>query len=748
MLLRNRFLAILAFVLVLIAGCAAPQEVVEVVERPAPPVAEAPAPSPSPEVAEPAPEAPAVEVGRFDTGKMWIFENPPIDYFAEAYGFRPDSAWFARARLGALRFADNCSASFVSPQGLVLTNHHCARESIAEVSREGEDLLENGFYADALAAEREVPELYVDQLLAIDDVTRRIETAARAVRGDDDKAQLISQKISEIEETMTAEAKAQDSTRYVEVVELYDGGRYAAYTFRRYDDVRLVMAPENKLGYFGGDADNFTYPRYSFDMALFRAYGPDGAPLATTNFFPWSSQGVREGEAVFVVGNPGTTDRLATVAELIYERDYELPQQIAALERRAEILRAYLDAREDEEGAAIDALRNTYFSVANSLKASRGQLEGLRDAALIARRAAAETTFRRDLAANDSLGRLYAEAFQDLEELQRSKQAVAPRQAAFTFFGTELGSHVLLRALYGWYYDTLKRRGLPPADLADLREDALEVEDLPAGIERELIALRLAEVRDVLGAADPTVRRILDGASADSVAARIVAGTALLDSTSFAQVFDSGYLGSGDPTVEVMNALAPLFFQLAQSQQNFANRQELLGGELARARLALYGTAVPPDASFSLRIADGVVAGYAYNGTEAPAFTTFFGLYNRHFSYPDDDWRLPERWLSPPAAFDLSTPLNLVTTNDITGGNSGSPLLNQNLELVGLVFDGNIESLPNTYIYLDDAARAIAVDARGILEALDDIYDADRIVLELTTGRLVTTEAEADAASR
>ena len=749
--MRRLFLlpGVLFVVLVLVAGCAsASQEVAVVTERPNAPTEAQTMPPPSPPVAQeqaPVPDY-AASIGRFDGGKMWTFDNPPLDYFEEAYGFRPDTSWFKKARLGALRFSTFCSASFVSPRGLVMTNHHCGRESVTEVSKEDENLLDKGFYARALEEERNVPELYVEQLIAIEDVTARVHAASRAVRGDNEKVQARKTKSEQVEKQMTGLLAAQDSTLRVQVIELYNGGQYAAYTFRRYDDVRLVMAPEKKLGYFGGDPDNFTYPRYSLDMSFFRVYDKDGEALETDDYFRWSTSGSRAGDPVFVIGNPGSTSRLGTVSELEFERDYTAPLQLEALERRAAALKQYLDAL--PEGEEDDALRNTYFSLTNSIKSSAGELGGLRDPALIARRAAAEEKLRHDMAPIDSLQQLYGGIFQDLEELQRSKKAVVSRMAAFSFFGSELGSRVVTRSLYGYYYDTMKKRGLPPSDLADIRKEALDFEDFPAGVEKKLIALRLQDIRQALGDSDPTFRKITGGLPIDSVAAKLAAATALTDSAGFAGVLDSGYLGSGDPTVEFIEALAPLYFTYAQQQQSFDNREALLNGQLAQARFALYGTAVPPDASFSLRIADGVVKGYTYNGTRAPAYTTFYGLYNHYYSYRSvsSDWDLPERWLNPPPTFDHTTPINLVTTNDITGGNSGSPLLNQNLEVVGLIFDGNIESLPNTYLYTDETARAVSVDARGILEALDEIYDADRIVLELTTGRMVATEDEADNA--
>ena len=269
--------------------------------------------------------------------------------------------------------------------------------------------------------------------------------------------------------------------------------------------------------------------------------------------------------------------------------------------------------------------------------------------------------------------------------------------------------------------------------MAEVRKEALGIEDFPVEVEAKLIALRLEEIRNALGEADPTVTRIAQGQPIDSVAARIAEGTALSDSAAYAELLSGGYLGSGDVTVEVINALAPLYFAAQDQDRSFVNREELLNSRMVLARCALYGSAAPPDANATLRISDGTVRGYAYNGTYAPAFTTYFGLYDHHVSYAEmgEAWQLPDSWQTPPAAFDLATPLNLVSTNDIAGGNSGSPLLNSNLEVVGLVFDGNIESLPNTYLYTDSTARTVSVDSRGILEALEHIYGAHRIVQEL-----------------
>ncbi len=301
--------------------------------------------------------------------------------------------------------------------------------------------------------------------------------------------------------------------------------------------------------------------------------------------------------------------------------------------------------------------------------------------------------------------------------------------------------------MYGYAYALLSQRGAPQETLNGIKNDAAEIKDFPDEVEKAFVLARLNEIRKYLGPTDPTLRGILQGRTPEALAAELVDSTALTDSSRFFTMLDDGYLSSRDISVPIINALGPLYFTLGQQNGSFADREENLSARLARGRLDVFGEDVPPDATFSLRLSDGVVKGYAYNGTYAPYKTTFYGLFDHFYTYgAGSEWDLPEGWEEKPAGFDLSTPLNLVSTNDITGGNSGSPLLNANLELVGLIFDGNIESLPNEYVYREATGRAISVDARGILEVLDDVFDADRIVLELVGNTFVETEDEADAA--
>ena len=733
----KRLSILLALVAFLAAGCASGRETAVVTERAEEPV------RPTEEVVtvpeSPQPGAAAVEVGRFDTGKMWTFDNPPLDYFEETYGFRPDSQWFAHARLGTLRLP-NCTASFVSPSGLILTNHHCARSSITDVEQAGENLLDDGFYAATLTSEREVEDLYAEQLIEIRDITEDVYDIP-AGADDEDEAETRALRAEQIEERLDREAKDRDSTLTVEVIELYNGGQYSAYTFRRYEDVRLVMAPHLSIGAFGGDPDNFTYPRYSLDFSFLRAYGADGEPLASPDHFEWSTEGADEGDAVFVVGNPGTTSRLNTISQLLFERDYNLPQALDILGTRMDILAEYIEQHPDQ--VQEYDLRNAHHQISNQVKKNEGELAGLRDPMLIARRQAAENQLQREIAAVDSLQEEYGRVIQAIRVLQGSKEAAAAAGGAFTFFASPtIDSHVLVRSVYGYIISMMMQRGVGQDQVEELRETALDIENWPEELETEMLAARLRELRTYLGNSDPTVNRVLQGRSPHAVAEQIVANTALTDSASYADLLEDGYLSSGDPTVALAQALTPLFFSLQQQVNGLQNREQALNAAFARARFAIHGADIPPDATFSLRIADGVVASYPYNGTTAPPFTTFYGMYGHYYSYNgvSDEWSLPESWLTPPEDFDRSIEVNLVSTNDITGGNSGSPLLNADLEVVGLIFDSNIDALQNTYIYLDERGRAVSVDSRGILEALDDMYSADRLVEELTTGRLVQSE--------
>ncbi|MEK9508703.1 S46 family peptidase [Gemmatimonadota bacterium Y43] len=718
---------------------------------PAPPVRTDTEPGPVPAAGAPLvrPAAPApfgvdldtVRAGEFDQGRMWTFDVPPAEHFASSYGIDADSAWFARARLGALRIP-SCSASFVSPHGLVMTNHHCARDFVSQVSEEGENLLDDGFYARSLAEERPVEDFEADQLVAIVDVTAEIDDAVGDRRGGERSAR-IEEKSEEIVERLLEERGGEDAGYKVEIVSLYNGGRHSAYVFRSYTDVKLVMAPELQIGFFGGDPDNFTYPRYNLDFAFFRVYDGD-APLQTDEYFPLSTEGVSEGDPVFIVGNPGSTSRLQTVAELVFRRDVSDRAVLTFLEDRAEVFEEYIESWPDE--AEEYDLRNVLFGILNSQKAYTGQLEGLADPVILARRTDTEQAFQAAIEADPMLAEEYGSLIAEMAEIQASKRAAADGFGAFLALSVDdYASPTLHRALIAFQIVNMRQQGAPETATADLMEQLMAVTNKPTTLDQMLVEARIRDFISAYGEDTRWLLTLLGGRTPEGAAAVVVEGSMLADSASAVEAVRTGTLDVNDPAMRFVGAYVPAFVRFQQVVGEAGQRESEIAARLGRARYAVYGTDVPPDATFSLRIADGVVQGYPYNGTRAPSVTTFFGMYDRHHAFapeyaesPEDSpWALPDRWATPPSGLDLSTPVNFVSTVDIIGGNSGSPVLNADLEVVGVVFDGNIESLPGDYIFLPEFNRSVTVDARAILEALEHAWQMPELVRELTEGARV-----------
>ena len=683
-----------------------------------------------------------VEARRFDNGKMWTFEAPPIDYFRQAYDISADSMWFQRARLGALRIP-GCTASFASTNGLMLTNHHCARSHVTDVSRPSENLLQNGFYASTLDEERRAPNMHADQLISIRDVTAQVERAVAGAQTPAERAQARQEAIQQIQQRITDERGGAEANIHVDVIPFYSGAQYSAYIYRRYEDVRLVMAPELQIGYFGGDTDNFTYPRYNLDMALFRVY-EDGEPLENEHHFSWAEEGSRPGDPVFVVGNPGSTLRLETMAQLRFRRDVREPAVLDFLQSRVSALQAYLD----ETDEASDQIDNTLFGLQNAGKLYRGRVKALSDPYIMARRQDDEDDFLDAITSSPELQQQYGGLIDSMAAIQEQKRDYADAYQAFLLLGNpSYSSATLQRALHAQRYLSRRSAGASDGQLQQLRQRLLGVGAQPEGVDRRLLSQRLRDFQSYFGSDHPIVEAALQGQSPEVVAQRIFNNSVLADSAQTAEALDVGSLTSDDPAIQFVEAFRPRYQEYQSAWAGLSARQQEVARQLGQARFAIYGTDIPPDASFSLRIADGVVRSYEYNGTVAPPYTTFYGLYEHYAMHgPGSEWDLPERWQSPPDGFDRATPVNLISSNDITGGNSGSPLLNADLELVGLIFDGNIEGLAGDYIYMpDQGMRTVSVDVRGMIEALDEIYDADRLVLEVMDGPFVESESAADA---
>jgi hypothetical protein len=687
-----------------------------------------------------------IRAGRFDMGKMWPFEYAPLQYFSETYGFDADAEWLRRARLAVLR-VPGCSASFVSPDGLVVTNHHCVRNAITQITAAGESLLDDGFFARDLAAERRIPNYYADQLIAIEDVSAEVIAATDPVRDDAERQRVRRATLDRIEQRLRQQ-HAGGFAIHVQIIPLYQGGRYSAYVFRRFTDVRMVAAAELLLGFFGGDPDNFTYPRYALDFAFLRVYDERGEPYRPEQHFAWGAAGVAEGDAVFVIGNPGATSRLTTMAQLEFFRDVMLPAQIALFSSRLAALHAFYDA-DPARGEALN-IRNRAFSISNTLKAATGRLDALHQPLVMARRAVAERQFLDSLRARPALQLQYGDVVERLAAVQQRKQALGREYGAFLQFGSAAYWPATLRRGVAAHELLAGRAAGAPADtLAARTQRLLRIGDNPRDLELDFLAGQFTDLQRSLGAADTIVRVALGGRTARDAAAAMLHGSVLADSAAVATAVAAGTLTMADPAVRLAVLMAPRQAAFAGEFGRLSAEESELQARLGQARFEIYGTSMPPDGTFSPRITDGVVSRYEYNGTLAPPYTTFYGMYDRYHSFgPGSDWDLPSRWLPAPPGLDLGTPLNFVSTADTYGGNSGSPAVTPRLEIVGLNFDRNIQGLSRDYIYLPERGRNIMVDVRAIGAALDAVYDLHRVLLEVTTGRLYRTEAEADAARR
>ncbi len=663
-----------------------------------------------------------VEAGLFDMGKMWTFDYAPADYFAKTYNFTPDEKWFENARLAALRFGNGCSASFVSPDGLVMTNHHCARGSGFKVQRPGENFNENGFYALKASEERRVEDLFVDQLVKIEDITARVLTAMSKENSDAAQVVIRDKELAAIKKEYSE--KPEWKGLEIQSVQFYNGGKFSLYGFKRYTDVRLVFMPELHLGFFGGDYDNFTYPRYDLDCSFFRVYDDTGKPIKSEHYFKFNQNGPNEGEPVFVIGNPGTTLRLSTISDLEFRRDKQLPLNLELYKKISLMYQAY------NEKAKSDSIINIIFGLENSWKATNAEYGGLKDPCVLARKASFENQFKKAVQNKSSLSsNLYY-----WDEIEKANKELSRIYDEYSILNTTRLSGQLLQFAQGTV--SVVTIGVEPA-----RKDALKKRlstfTVPKEIELEqqMIAIHLQVALNKLGKDHPYVKAVLNGKTPEEASKEIIQNTRLKDAQFRAEVLskDSAALWSiNDPLLNLAKLSAPRFNTLSLIYREMQSKLFAYRSKIGRMLFDIYGTQIPPDATFSLRINDGVVKGYEYNGTIAPPFTTFFGLYDRNYSFSKKyPFTLPKRWENPPMEL-LKTRMNFVTTNDIIGGNSGSAMVNKNLEVVGLVFDGNIESNLGRFIFIPEENRAVGVHSGGMLAALKYIYKANRLLDELT----------------
>jgi hypothetical protein len=529
-----------------------------------------------------------------ELGRMWTFEKLPLAWFKEAYDFEPSAQWLEQVRLSALKFGRGCSSSFVSPRGLIMTNHHCARDAVAKASPKDQDWLGDGFFAKALEDEVKLAGMEVRQLVAMREVTKEMNDGLEGLAD----ASARSQKLLENRRKILADAKEQAADLEHQVIDLYQGGMYQLYSSKVYKDIRLVASPHLQCAKFGGDPDNFTYPRFSLDFAFVRAWENDRPVDSSKHYFKWRTEGPKEGETVFVVGNPGSTGRLKSIAQMEYLRDVQYPRVVESLEGRLAQMNQQA-AADPEKGKG---LRAAILGLENNRKAIAGYLDGLRNEKVMAVKRAAEQQARDKVAADASLVARLGDPWAELEALHARKRAIA------------------------------------------------------AGEEK----------------ADADERKVLQ------------------------------------------------------------DQEAALEKRVGEAFFAIYGTAIAPDATLSLRLSDGVVKSFPSNGTIAPWFTSLYGLYARHTEFGGKDpFHLPQVWLDREKVLDLRTPFNLVSTCDIIGGNSGSAMIDTQARVVGLIFDGNIESLGNNFVFTDDVARSVSVHPAIIITALRQVYDRPHLADEL-----------------
>ncbi|HZI87747.1 MAG TPA: S46 family peptidase [Pyrinomonadaceae bacterium] len=674
----------------------------------------------------------AVPVFAVDEG-MWPFNNVPRADIKRKYGFEVTDEWLKKAQLASVRFNNGGSGSFVSPNGLVLTNYHIVEDIVGELSSSEKDYAKEGFVASTQADELKAPSLELNVLESIEDVTSRINDAVKPGMSPAEANTARRAQITAIESE-----SAQATGLRSDVVTLYQGGQYNLYRYKKYTDVRLVFVPEFQSAFFGGDPDNFNFPRYNLDMALVRVYEND-QPVKVTNYFKWSKVGAKAGDLVFVTGHPGSTSRLNTVAHLQSLRDVSIPLVLQMLETRRDMLKKYM-AQGDEQTRLA---QNELNSIENSIKVYKGQIAGLQDKSLMAKKLKAEEALRASINGDARRKQEYGDAWDAIAKAHKDYASYA-RERRFidlaAAFNTVLFNHA--RTLVRMADESAKPNAERLPEFTDARRASLELSLYStAPIHEDFEKLKLANslefMRSVYGPTHPLVQKVLKGKTSEGRADELIDGTKLKDPEFRKQLAAGGRKAldeSNDPMIELARSIDKEARETRKRYEDEVLSVERTGyGKIARALFETEGTKLYPDATFTLRLSYGAVKGYRENGKLVAPFTTLGGLYTRAAKFKHKfPYVLPPRWTERKTAINLKTPFNFVSTNDIIGGNSGSPTINTKGELVGLIFDGNIQSLVGNFDYDESVNRSISVDVRGMWEALRKVFQADQIVDELT----------------
>ncbi|MDR3634557.1 MAG: S46 family peptidase [Isosphaeraceae bacterium] len=666
---------------------------------------------------------------------MLVFNNLPLKQLRDKYNFEPTPAWVEHLRSAAVRFNSGGSGSFVSPDGLVMTNHHVGADTLQKISTKDKDYYKEGFHAKTYEEEVKAPDLELNVLVAIEDVTTRVNEAVKPGMTDAEAAKARRAAMATIEKESFDKSGLRS-----DVVTLYQGGQYHLYTFKKYTDVRLVFAPEFAIAFFGGDPDNFEYPRYDLDVCFFRAY-ENGKPAHPEHYLKWSPAGSKDGEPVFVAGHPGRTNRLNTVAHLEYLRDYAFPLTLDLLRDREAFLLDY--GKQGPEH--LRQSKEDLFGYQNSRKARVGGFQGLNDPALMARKADAEKALRARVEADPKMKEAYGGAWDRIAAAQKVSAEIGKR---YNFLERGFAFDSQLFQVARTLVRLAEEKGKPNADrLREYRDSALDslklqlFSEAPTypEYERAKLAHSLAFWKKTLGQDDPLVERVLRGRTPEQAAKDLVDGSKLAEVAErkrLAELGTEAIAQSNDPLIKLALAVDADARVLRKRYED--EIEGVLNAEyakIAKANFSIQGDRVYPDATFTLRLAFGTVKGYEVDGKTIPPFTTIGGAFKHADAHDNKSpYELPPSWHEAAKAgrLRLDTPLDFVSTADIIGGNSGSPVVNRDNEVVGLIFDGNIQSLVLDFVYDDRVARAVSVDSRAIVEALRSIYRANGLVKELT----------------
>ena len=660
---------------------------------------------------------------------MWLYNAFPKEKVKAAYGFEPSQQWLDHVRLSSVRFNNGGSGSFVSPDGLTFTNHHVGADCIQKLGKTGTDYMKTGFYAKTQANEAKCPDLELNVLTGIEDVTARVNAGVKPGMSAADAGQAQRSAMAEIEKNC-----ASSTGLRCDVVTFYSGEVYNLYKYKKYTDVRLVFAPEFEAAFFGGDPDNFTYPRYDLDITFFRIYEND-KPVHLDNYLKWSKAGANDGELIFVSGHPGSTGRLLTMSQLGYLKDVDYPSRLASYKRRIDLLKNF--SAGSPENARI--AQEDIFGLENSQKAIKGYLEGLEDQAVMSKKETEERNQEKQYVAKNPNGP------NPWEEISNAMKVEREIYNPLTYVERNRGYWSQLAQYARWIVRATEEKPKPNGErLREYRDSALPSLEqrlfssapIYKNFETTTLADSFAQMQEALGANDPAVKASLNGKSPEEAAKEYISGTKLDDIAFRKQLYEGGKQAvdaSNDPLIVLMRNVdseARSVRKRYDDEVESVERRD--GASIAKARFEQSGFNQPPDATFTLRLSYGAVKGYAENGKQIPYFTTFDGAF-KHAAEHDNKspFNLPDSWMKAKSKLKLSTPLNAVSTADIIGGNSGSPVTNKAGEVVGIIFDGNIQSLVLNFVFEDKVSRAVHVDSRGIIEALRHIYGADGLADEL-----------------